>query len=631
MLTERPAYESKKKADWRCMCTRITAAYVHASSQLTFACGLTQAIMKGRGSENKRVSTKGAGSGKSVSWKKGGEIPEGDRKRFVAKSRSSFQRSVRVDSSNGITQAMYTISAKHPAFGKLASALLEQYGVLVVTDVFSPEECDMRRREIVESLLQLSDGVTLAEFEDFHPDVVGKLLPTPRAGVYGSRLSNSKAVWDIRSHPCILRVFKELYTALRGYSVDHLVTSLDSVEVLTPAAMSAPRGSEAPDWTHLDTAQPDATFACIQGQLILKDAGSGLRVSPGSHWLYERIVAVVRGGDGSGYASGGQQHHPVDWCPVTSKTYDVVRSMVLEAGGAFQVPVIGPEGSLVLHLSSVLHSTRAYADPGVVWQRPAQQAAVSAAASCSPPLPSATVDEAVVETIAEAAAGAGEDNKADAKTADAKTADAPAAVRKPKPIPGLVSASSARRARRRARADAAIAATTATAVADSDASSVKAGAAGVRGLPQTSSDVVQTFADCGVCAADGGKTKEKPLATGASTIPDAPALFAGWRIAVNLCYQPRYEVPMATFDQVKLAFTRNLSTNHSGKRVFPALPPSLSADAYTPFITSLVSASGDKEATAPVWIRQHLDSHVQALISPGSSNSVLPATPYTIL
>jgi hypothetical protein len=468
---------------------------------------------------------------------------------------------------------------------------LTQCGVVVLENVFTPEECAHHREQLVETLLGLSDGVTREELVRGGDELAGRLLPTARAGMYGSRLSNSTAMWSVRTQRNVRIVFEALYSKLRGEPVTKLVSSIDTVEIRPDGQLRAGRAwGEAADRPHLNTTKYGNPYSCIMGQAILGGNISGVRVSPGSHHVYEDVLrtCAINPGDDS------------DWCAVDDAAFDAVRELITEeAGGVFQMPIAAPEGSLVLWLASTLHSARSYVDPEAV------NAAKSKSKRAAELSNLVSEGSEVVEKAASTA-----DNTTDVKAASsASPAAAPAATTTagtaqerayafPKKIPGLLSANAAKRSRRRARKQAMLKDSAAT---DAPRSVTDSASSGSSAPPH--GEAVPTAA---LACAGTADVKVDP--------------YAGWRIAVNLCFQPAAAVPPAHIRRIASAYTNNLGTNHNGRCMFPAIPPTHDPAAYTPFIQNIVRRPNglglvDESFAHGARYKQPLTPEVQALIS----------------
>ena len=149
-----------------------------------------------------------------------------------------------------------------PTFDADVGDVLRRYGVVVVTNVFAPEECDGYTERLVSAVEEMSDGFRRDKLKTWKPEV---LPPMVRDGLFQCRLGNVRPAWEVRSDDRIRRVFAAAYSNLRGYPVDDFVTSIDAVNVRPPVAPY--HYPETRDWAHFDLTRWGKMYECIQGQV----------------------------------------------------------------------------------------------------------------------------------------------------------------------------------------------------------------------------------------------------------------------------------------------------------------------------------------------------------------------------
>mmetsp|Transcript_24937 Transcript_24937/g.69851 ORF Transcript_24937/g.69851 Transcript_24937/m.69851 type:complete len:266 (-) Transcript_24937:313-1110(-) len=162
--------------------------------------------------------------------------------------------------------------------------------------------------------------------------------------MFHSLVGNLPAVWGIRADPRIRKVFEAAYSHLRGYDCTDFYCSMDGMTVHPPIGPFADEIST--DWAHLDQSSYDAPFWCIQGQVVLNNSTACFRASPKSHLVYTDLLR----------ASNVKDSSSKNWCLFRQAQYDNVRKAIEDAGGAFQVPIRAERGSVILWLSSTVHS-----------------------------------------------------------------------------------------------------------------------------------------------------------------------------------------------------------------------------------------------------------------------------------
>lgn len=247
----------------------------------------------------------------------------------------------------------FSLADHSPAlFHERVGAVLRSFGVCVVTDVLTPRECDAHCDALCWSLEQLSDGFTRRDLSTYEASV---LPPMAAVGMFQSRLGAVRAAWEVRADPRVATLFEAAYSSLRESPVTQFVTSIDGVNLRPPVPPY--HDPQAQDWAHFDVGRFGATLECVQGQVVLSDTSGCLRVSPKSHLLFEAIMGCM------GFQDPGSVY---DFVPLRPSLYDRVATMVRGVGGQFQVPLFVPRGSVILWLSSTLHSAQTQSPPGTV-------------------------------------------------------------------------------------------------------------------------------------------------------------------------------------------------------------------------------------------------------------------------
>lgn len=215
----------------------------------------------------------------------------------------------------------------------LIPLILGTYGVVVVTDVLAKDECDHHMEEIVGTVTKLSDGVSSHDLSTWTDE---RLMPQVKPGVFACGIGNSRPVWDVRTHPNV----KDVYSLV--YGTTDLVPSIEMINVRPP--ISPYHDPTKPDWAHTDNHKCDK---CVQGQIVLSDTTACFVCSPKSHLICPKLV-------------GFRRDHNINSDPEHRAE---ARKMVEAVGGAFQIPIIAPRGSIIIWLSSTLHSAKLMDEP----------------------------------------------------------------------------------------------------------------------------------------------------------------------------------------------------------------------------------------------------------------------------
>jgi len=240
-----------------------------------------------------------------------------------------------------------TYGTDDEAFGRDLVAAFRARGVVAVTRVFAPDECDAAVEDIVSDLERLAPGLNRYEPASWTRD---NLPPQTRVAMYQAVVGNFAAPWRLRADARVRRIFTLLYSGLRGRPVTDFLVSGDGLS-LQPR-FRGPFG-ESEDWAHLDqTSGPP--FRCAQGQVVLTDTTACFRASPGSHRVFEELLRLT-----GGRAAG-------DWRRFAQEDYPAARALVEGAGGRWQIPVRAPRGSVLLWASSVVHSALRPDGPAII-------------------------------------------------------------------------------------------------------------------------------------------------------------------------------------------------------------------------------------------------------------------------
>lgn len=241
--------------------------------------------------------------------------------------------------------------------GARAGALLKEYGVLVVRGVFGAAECTAHMRKLVYDV-----QTVFPELQADWNDANGP--PGPRSGLYQNLAGQLPTVWAVRTDPRVRAVFEAAYTVLRGKPVTDFATSCDGLNLRPYGAPF--RTAATKDWAHLDqTTSPKFErdpFTCVQGQVVLSSSDACFVCSPKSVQVFEQLSALTRKNFARVSAKTGKAMQPSNWNLLRPEQYAYARAIVEAAGGAWQTPVRVPRGSMILWLSSTVHSARIQAE-----------------------------------------------------------------------------------------------------------------------------------------------------------------------------------------------------------------------------------------------------------------------------
>ena len=252
--------------------------------------------------------------------------------------------------SNGIYQFVKPDLDNKGHMDYIAMALKEQ-GVIVISGFFDKEFCDDKMERIVSSIEMLGSGVDRNDMETWIPE---NLPPQTRPGMYQGIIGNNPEIWEVRQNEDYQRLFKEMYLRLKPKTFkasDKLIASIDGVNI-KPNKLGPYKKANSMDWAHMDQTKRGDTYACIQGQVVLSDSDACFRCSPRSHKVYEQILDVLN----------IPATDKGNWAKISGKGREAIedecKTLVENAGGNWQVPVLASAGSVILWLSTCVHSAQ---------------------------------------------------------------------------------------------------------------------------------------------------------------------------------------------------------------------------------------------------------------------------------
>jgi len=218
--------------------------------------------------------------------------------------------------------------------------LLKEYGVVVIPNVFSAEECNSWMKEILQNMEEISGNHI--NHEDPESWTEDKLPPQRRYGLYHEHiLSNLKPVWEIRRDPRMKSIFQPVYSKLKGKEINEFVCSIDGINIQPNIS----RDADEKDWPHCDQTERDDILKCVQGQVVLTNSSASFRASPTSHKYFREIMEAAGVPDSN--------------CNFTalSKHIDKITPSLI-ASDNFQVPIQAEKGSVILWFSTTIHSAK---------------------------------------------------------------------------------------------------------------------------------------------------------------------------------------------------------------------------------------------------------------------------------
>lgn len=244
------------------------------------------------------------------------------------------------------TQSVCAVPFNTQDLGAKIAEELRRNGAVIVSDVFSAAECTARCAGILEGFKRLNPENLLVH--DAGTWTAANLPPQVRSGLFQGVVCNLPDVWAVRADERVSRVFQEAYGALRGSPQREMFTSIDGINMRMPSEKTWHQQEKTKDWAHVDQTDPSNPFKCIQGQVVLRGDSACFVCSPGSHLALKEVLKDA------GVAPSDKSN----WCKFEQERYPAIQARVRNVGGLWQTPVQAPAGSMILWLSSTIHSAK---------------------------------------------------------------------------------------------------------------------------------------------------------------------------------------------------------------------------------------------------------------------------------
>ena len=220
----------------------------------------------------------------------------------------------------------------------------KKFGLIVINDVFTDQECDIWMDNIINDFVKLETGIDKKKIKETWIDT--NLPPVVKAGLFQCLMSNTKDIWDIRSHHNIEFIFKELYSALRNKRIDEFIVSGDGINIKSNEEPLQTNYSR--DWAHFDQTFRNDIFKCVQGQAVLTNTTASLVATPKSHLLFEEILDTLK----------IDKNCTSNWVKFKPNQIDLVKNIIIKSGADWQIPILSKKGSFILWSSTLIHSAR---------------------------------------------------------------------------------------------------------------------------------------------------------------------------------------------------------------------------------------------------------------------------------
>jgi hypothetical protein len=222
--------------------------------------------------------------------------------------------------------------------------LYDEYGVCVITNVFTPNECNNIMDNIVSSFEKLGTGVNRKDPKTWN----NYNLPVmTRPGMFQASMCNLPIIWKVRTDDRINNIFTILYEKFRG--TDDLIVSTDGINIKHAGIgpFHDVKNDFDKDWCHLDQTVDADRYKCIQGQLVMTNTTSAFRCTPKSHdYLYQILSDHSKLGDSQ------------NWFKFNNTEKKEIKEFLEKKGCEWQIPIYCPQGSFIVWNSALIHSAK---------------------------------------------------------------------------------------------------------------------------------------------------------------------------------------------------------------------------------------------------------------------------------
>jgi hypothetical protein len=211
---------------------------------------------------------------------------------------------------------------------------LKEWGVVVIKDVYSRDQCSNFLMDYVPRIKTVLNNMN-----------------TPKPGQHKDIICHDKALWNFRNDVRLEALYSYLYAKFhdkQNYPI--VLSSIDGVNIKDPTT-SPYFNDQKPDWAHLDQTNGDL-WDCIQGQIVLSDTSAGFVCSPKSHLVYRQVMDIMH----------VLPTNRTNWCVISGKATKQQEKMIIDTinsvGGTWQGYIYVPPGSVILWLSTTIHSAK---------------------------------------------------------------------------------------------------------------------------------------------------------------------------------------------------------------------------------------------------------------------------------
>lgn len=240
----------------------------------------------------------------------------------------------------------WNISYQNPDWKNKIEDILLEYGLVVINDVYSFDECDSTMEELIECFHKINSNVIYNngqlswEKKDLPPET--------RDGMYQRLVSNLPILYKYRSDPKLHEIYSLAYSKIREREINEFISSIDGLNLRPPIEPFYKETDD--DWAHLDQESTEKyIYKYIQGQIVISDSRGCFRASPKSHLLFNEIHQMN--------IELSHKYSELDYQKRSELIENQIREKIKNIGGEYQIPIRTTKGSIILWFSSLIHSS----------------------------------------------------------------------------------------------------------------------------------------------------------------------------------------------------------------------------------------------------------------------------------
>lgn len=235
-----------------------------------------------------------------------------------------------------------------PNFDKKMIELIKEYGVVVIKNVMSIDECSEHMNNIVSDLETISN-FKRADIKTWKNENLPQQI---RPGMFHEVICNTPTINKLRFDPRIIKIFTSYYSQMKNktYEDVDMIVSNDGINIKPGNVSPYDNGG---DWAHVDQiGLVDDPYKCIQGQMVLSNTNACFRASPKSHLLFKEFLG-----------ENASSENYSGFLKFKAEQYFKMQKSVESIGGSWQIKIPANKGDFIIWTSSTVHSATLQSKP----------------------------------------------------------------------------------------------------------------------------------------------------------------------------------------------------------------------------------------------------------------------------